>query len=102
MTRTGGLPVNPLSAARVAVACKNLLHKRNVPGIAAAFTIHTPPILPRNMQLPEFDLESGTPLKENNEPLPVQERVFPPVKARPMRYGSLQTYFLTVSKDARI
>lgn len=71
-------------------------HKRNVPVAAAAFTIHTPPILPRNMQLPEFDLESGTLLKEDNEPLPAQEHVYPPVKARPMRYGWSQTSFLDI------
>lgn len=41
------------------------------------------------MQLPDFDLENGAQLKDDSTPLLVQERVYSPVKARPMRYGLL-------------
>lgn len=94
MTRRTCVPINPLSAALIAVACKNL--------IKGTYQVQPPPSpyirhpYPRDMQLPEFDLERGTLLKEDNEPLPVQEHVYPPVKARPMRYGWSQTSFLDI------
>lgn len=44
------------------------------------------------MQLPEVDLESGAQLKVEDEPPrarePLRVRAYPPVNARPMRYGS--------------